>query len=241
MSSLNSLNKLDDQILHKSSGFNLPSNYYNNKVKEGLPIFQEIGQFNNTLNNPNFVDPFKILENTKYNNYLNNNIHGINSNLGTLPLSTNINMTDIETRKIIEREMNPYLLQMKNELNLIIEKFKKEMENKSNILNEISTIKEQTFQINQNNDINYTNYEKKLLNIKDAINTHDKKLIEFQNQFNQINRSNLLFNKKIDDLHNNFINLDIINNKLQSIEVFYENINNNINNNIDNATKNRFE
>ena len=87
MSSLNSLYKLD---ANKSSGFNMPSNYYNNKVKEGLPIFQEIGSFNNTLNNQNFVDPFKILENTKYNNYLNNNIQGAGSSLGAGSLSSNI-------------------------------------------------------------------------------------------------------------------------------------------------------
>ena len=241
MSSLNSLYKLDELNLNKSSGFNMPSNYYNNKVKEGLPIFQEIGSFSNTLNNQNFVDPFKILENTKYNNYLNNNIQGPGANLGAGSLSSNINTTDIETRKIIEREMNPYLLQMKNELNLIIEKFRKEMEDKSNILKEISTIKEQTLQINQNNDINFTNYEKKLLNIKDITNSHDKKLIEIQNEFNQINRTNILMSKKIEDLYNNIINIDKINNKLQSIEISYENINNNINNNIDNITKNKFE
>ena len=97
------------------------------------------------MNNQNYIDPFKLLENGKTNSFFNNG--------GSLP--TNLNMTDIDTRKIIEREMNPYILKMKNELNIIVEKFKKEMEEKSNIINEMSVLKEH---INQNKNNSNNNY-----------------------------------------------------------------------------------
>ena len=151
MSNFNSLYNLEPN-LNKSSGMNLTSNYYDRKIKEGIPIFQEIGTFNQNLNGNNFVDPFKILENSKNGNFLNRE-NGNSSSLGVGALS--LNMTDIETRKMIEREMNPYLLQMKNELNIIIEKFRNEMADKSKILNDISSLKEQSLQINQNNEVNF--------------------------------------------------------------------------------------
>ena len=97
------------------------SNYYSSKIKEGIPIFQE--QNGGNLYN-NYIDPFKILENEKNNNIYN---AGINN--------YNMNVSDIQTRKIFEKEMNPYLFRMKNELNLIIEKFRKEINEKNQYIN----------------------------------------------------------------------------------------------------------
>ena len=102
MSNLNIYNDFNSNRL----GFNSSSNYYEQKVKEGIPIFQEMNG-SGTLRN-NYVDPFKLLENGKnYNFSSRGEIGGDNSLFGS-----NVNMTDIETRKIFEREMNPYLAQM---------------------------------------------------------------------------------------------------------------------------------
>ena len=235
MSTLNTLYKIDDLNLNKSSGYNFSQNYYDKKIKEGIPIFQEIGAFNNSINSQNYVDPFKLLENSKTNNFLNNG-QGSGNDLGLGSFSSNLNMNDLETRKMIEREMNPYLLQMKNELNLIIEKFRKEMENKSNILNEISSLKDQASKNNQNIEINFSNLENKMFNIQNAINVQDKKINECQNEINKINRNDQSMNKKIDDLSNYLIDLNAIKNKLLSMDASNENIYKNISNNIEKMT-----
>ena len=224
MSTLNSLYKSD---------YNISPNYYERKIKEGIPIFQEIGSYNNTMSNQNYVDPFKILENNKTNTFLNNG--GVEGSF------SNINMYDVETRKIIEREMSPYILQMKNELNIIVEKFRKEMEEKSNIFNEISLLKEQVSQNKKNNEIINSNIEEKILNIKDILNIQDKKINAFQNDFSRINTFNQDINKKTDELYSNINDLKRINDKMMSMDASNENIYNVIANNIEKKTNSNYD
>ena len=186
---------------------NLSNNYYSSKVKEGIPIFQEenIGNLGNTYNN--FIDPFKLLETEKNNNIFN---LGINN--------YNMNMSDIQTRKILEKEMNPYLMRMKNELNIIIERFRKELEEKSNYFNEIAEIKQELTKIKQNSDDTYRNFELKFLNMNDSLNNHEKILNNLQSEMFQINHlnksSNEIFLKsEIDNIKNKVINMDNNNDK----------------------------
>ena len=186
---------------------NLSNNYYSSKVKEGIPIFQEenIGNLGNTYNN--FIDPFKLLETEKNNNIFN---LGINN--------YNMNMSDIQTRKILEKEMNPYLMRMKNELNIIIERFRKELEEKSNYFNEIAEIKQELTKIKQNSDDTYRNFELKFLNMNDSLNNHEKILNNLQSEIFQINHlnksSNEIFLKsEIDNIKNKVINMDNNNDK----------------------------
>ena len=186
---------------------NLSNNYYSSKVKEGIPIFQEenLGNIGNTYNN--FIDPFKLLETEKNNNIFN---LGINN--------YNMNMSDIQTRKILEKEMNPYLMRMKNELNIIIERFRKELEEKSNYFNEIAEIKQELTKIKQNSDDTYRNFELKFLNMNDSLNNHEKILNNLQSEMFQINHlnksSNEIFLKsEIDNIKNKVINMDNNNDK----------------------------
>ena len=172
-----------------NSNLNLSKNSYSSRVKEGIPIFQEANGGNNFYNN--YVDPFKMLENS---NNINN--FGINN--------LNMNISDVQTRKLFEKEMNPYLLHMKNELNLIIEKFRKEMSNKSQYFNEMSEIKQELIKSKQNSENNYLNIEQKILNINDVLNTQEKKMNNLQNELFQINH----MNKKDDDI---FLKNDIEN------------------------------
>ena len=189
------------------SNTNLSNNYYSSKVKEGIPIFQEenLGNIGNTYNN--FIDPFKLLETEKNNNIFN---LGINN--------YNMNMSDIQTRKILEKEMNPYLMRMKNELNIIIERFRKELEEKSNYFNEIAEIKQELTKIKQNSDDTYRNFELKFLNMNDSLNNHEKILNNLQSEMFQINHlnksSNEIFLKsEIDNIKNKVINMDNNNDK----------------------------
>ena len=172
-----------------NSNLNLSKNSYSSRVKEGIPIFQEANGGSNFYNN--YVDPFKMLENS---NNINN--FGINN--------LNMNISDVQTRKLFEKEMNPYLLHMKNELNLIIEKFRKELSNKSQYFNEMSEIKQELIKSKQNSENNYLNIEQKILNINDVLNTQEKKMNNLQNELFQINH----INKKDDDI---FLKNDIEN------------------------------
>ena len=187
-----------------SSNSNFFNNYYSSKIKEGIPIFQEENG-GNMYNN--YVDPFKLLENEK-----NNNIFNLGTN------NYNINVSDIQTRKNLEKEMNPYLMRMKNELNLIIEKFRKEMNEKNNFFSEMAEIKQELIKLKQNSEENHLNIEHKLLDINDTLNNHENKLNNFQSEIFQINHMNRNSNEsfmknEIDNIKNKIINMDKNNDK----------------------------
>ena len=183
------------------SNSHFSNNYYSSKVKEGIPIFQEENGGN--LYN-NYIDPFKLLETQKNNTIFN---PGFNNNI-----------SNTQTRNIMEREMNPYLMQMKNELNLIIEKFRKEMNEKNNYLNEIGEIKEELIKIKQNTEDNYLNMEQKILNINDILNNQENKLNNLQSEIFQLNHMNkknddYFLKNEIENMKNKVINIDNTNDK----------------------------
>lgn len=180
------------------------SNYYSSKIKEGIPIFQE--QNGGNLYN-NYIDPFKILENEK-----NNNIYNVGIN------NYNMNVSDIQTRKIFEKEMNPYLLRMKNELNLIIEKFRKEINEKNQYINDILEIKNEIIKNKQNSEENYLNIDQKILNINDNLNFQENKLNNLQSEFLQINHmgkknEELFLKNELENIKNRLDVLDDNNDK----------------------------
>ena len=187
------------------SNSNLSNNYYSSKVKEGIPLFQEENGGN--LYN-NYIDPFKLIENEKNNNLFNT---GRISNY-------NMNMSDIQTRKMFEKEMNPFLMRMKNELNLIIEKFRKEMNEKNILLNEMGEIKHELIKMKQNSEDNYLNFEQKLLNINDILNSHENKLNNLESEIFQINHMNKknddsYLKNEVENIKNKVMNLDSTNEK----------------------------
>ena len=218
MSNLNINNDINSNRL----GFNSSSNYYEQKVKEGIPIFQEMNG-SGTLRN-NYVDPFKLLENGKNYNFSSLREMGGGNDL----FGSNVNITDIETKRIFEREMNPYLAQMKKELNLIIEKFRNELEQKSNLFNEISLIKELTLKNKSNDEMNFSNLENKILNLKDSIVSQNNRIKFFENNLIDINNKNKIFNERMDDYENQMHNLEKISNLYSSNENVEKGINDRI-------------
>ena len=218
MSNLNINNDINSNRL----GFNSSSNYYEQKVKEGIPIFQEMNG-SGTLRN-NYVDPFKLFENGKNYNFSSLREMGGGNDL----FGSNVNITDIETKRIFEREMNPYLAQMKKELNLIIEKFRNELEQKSNLFNEISLIKELTLKNKSNDEMNFSNLENKILNLKDSIVSQNNRIKFFENNLIDINNKNKIFNERMDDYENQMHNLEKISNLYSSNENVEKGINDRI-------------
>lgn len=227
MSTLNNIYKFDDLNLNKPE-YNTSSNYYEKKVKEGIPIFQEInnGLYSNSINNQNYIDPFKLLENGKTNSFLNNG--------GSLP--TNLNMTDIDTRKIIEREINPYILKMKNELNIIVEKFKKEMEEKSNIINEISFLKEQIDKNKNNSNDNYEDLQKKIMDINNILSNQNNNINKINYTLYQINKDNKSIYQNMEERYNN-----LKNNKYNAMNNMDDKIYKDMNDLIDKVTSSKFD
>ena len=187
-------------LSNSNPNFNLTNNYYSSKVKEGIPIFQE-SNGGNLYNN--YIDPFKLLENEK-----NNNIYNVGIN------NYNMNVSDVQTRKVFEKEMEPYLLRMKNELNLIIEKFRREMNEKNQFINNINEIKQELIKNKQIAEDNYLNIEQKILNINDSLNTQENKINNIQSeliQMNHMNKNNdeIFFHNEIENIKNK---VDIIEN-----------------------------
>ena len=91
-----------------NGGSQTTTNFFEKEITQGLPFFQE-NRLQSTLRNNYFRD-----SNTNINNnYYNGNNKFVTSN-------EKIDMSDIEAKKIIEREMNPYLTLMKREINLIV-------------------------------------------------------------------------------------------------------------------------
>ena len=176
-----------------------------------------------TLRN-NYVDPFKLLENGKNYNFSSLREMGGGNDL----FGSNVNITDIETKRIFEREMNPYLAQMKKELNLIIEKFRNELEQKSNLFNEISLIKELTLKNKSNDEMNFSNLENKILNLKDSIVSQNNRIKFFENNLIDINNKNKIFNERMDDYENQMHNLEKISNLYSSNENVEKGINDRI-------------
>ena len=213
MSTLNNLYRFDEKKYNKPD-FNTSSNYYEKKVKEGIPIFQEInnGLYNSKIKYQNYVDPFALLENGKTNNIIGSP-------------SSNLNMMDIETRKIIEQEMKPYISQMKNELNIIVEHFRKEIEEKSNIINEISSLKEKENQNRQNYDNDFINLNNKIISINDKLNSQERKIDKYQNMVNQMEKN---MNENLEKIQN-----VLDNNKNNYMNALNQKIFNDINDMID--------
>ena len=203
------------------SNYNLSSHHYQNKVKAGINIFQEISNdFNNNggVKFQNYVDPFKLLENGKNNNFISSS-------------PSNINTMDLETRRIIEREMNPYILQMKNELKLIVENYKKEMEENVNIVYDIKELREEA---NQNKEYNENRYA----NLATKINEIQYTLTGQKNDINNCQANTTYVHKRIQLIQENMEKLknDFDRNEKSFINDFKESLHKDLNENIEKIT-----
>ena len=149
------------------------TNYFGKQITEGLPFFQQ-NKLQSTLRNNYFNDVDTTLKNG------NNKI--VTSN-------EKIDRSDIEAKKIIEREMNPYLSYMKKELNLVVEKFNKNIDEKNDIINKCYSLEKETEEMKTQNEIIKNNLEQKILKNNDILNMQDKRINNMQldiNKFNQL-------------------------------------------------------
>ncbi len=149
------------------------TNYFEKQIKEGLPFFNE-----------------NKLQSTLRNNYFNNSDSNYNLRArNNITSAEKIDRSEIEAKKILEREMNPYLSYMKNELKLIVEQFAKDINEKNALINEISSLKNEIEILKRTNDNLGNEINAKYLKNNENFNLHERKISNIEldlNKFNQI-------------------------------------------------------
>ena len=238
MSSLNSLNKFSTTNNNYFSTSNIDTmshpNLYENKIKVSIPDYknQKLNYLTNNyfqepqtsnLNSSNYVDPFQLLENNKTFLLSNNNND----------ISQNANISDLQIKNMIEREMDPYLLKMKNELDMKFNQFLEEMDSKKELFNEINSMKNLLTEYQKQNEINQKNLDKKLFKITSELNGKQRKLDEIENNIFNMNNSHNNISKQNEDINNNLNEITKIKNKLSTFDNINEKITQEISDNIE--------
>ena len=150
-------------------------NYFEKDIKEGLPFFQQ-----------------NKLQSTLRNNYFNSN----NDSNIKMTSSEKNDKINLEAKKIIEREIQPYLSLMKKELNLIVEKYTKDFQKKNDTINELLNMKNDLEEIKKENANNNDILAQKLMKSNDNMNEIEQKI---NNINSDINKFNQLFNIQLDN------------------------------------------
>ena len=208
-------------LLYKSNNFNEYNNYnnYNNYNKTFSPS-NTTNYFENEVKNGLSFFQQNKLQSTLRNNYFNENNN--NENNKKYSINEKNDMINIEAKKIIEREMNPYLSLMKKELNLIMEKFNQEFLEKNASINNLLNMKNEIEEIKRTNETIKINLEQKIIKNNDNLNELEQKMNNINsdiNKFNQLLTSQTENNTLIPNINNEIekikqnLNLNEINTK----------------------------
>lgn len=147
------------ELLYKNYDYNKsfsPSttNYFEKEIKEGLPFFQQ-----------------NKLQSTLRNNFFNTN----NDTNIKMTSSEKNDMINLEAKKLIEREMNPYIILMKKELNLIIDKFNQDLQEKNQNMKELLNIRNELEEIKKTNEVITNNLQQKIDKNNENFNQQEEK------------------------------------------------------------------
>jgi chromosome segregation ATPase len=209
------LNNIDNK-LGINTNRNTNQNFYETQIKKDLPYFQtqRLKRYENGFSNGN--DTFY---GTSFNKTNPLNTYR-NTNVGNLK----VDESDTKSRKAMEKEMEPYLNRMKNELNYMMETFRKEIGNNIYLEPKLNSFEEkiqdnkksiEVTQEDSNNKFNsLENRIIKLLSDMEKYNTKieemDRKIKEFQLLGSSIKEINF----KIKDIENKTNTYDMTNEKL---------------------------
>ena len=169
------------------------TNYFEKDIKEGLSFFQQ-----------------NKLQSTLRNNYFNNEKENVK-----MTSSEKMDKINMEAKKIIEREMEPYLSLMKKELNLVLEKYNKDFQKKNEEINDLLNMKNAIELIKKENINNNNTLTEKLLKSDENMNQLEQKI---NNMNSDINKFNQLFSIQLD-------NSSIIPNLNNDIDKIKQNLN----------------
>ena len=161
------------ELLYKNYDYNKsfsPSttNYFEKEIKEGLPFFQQ-----------------NKLQSTLRNNFFNTN----NEANIKLTSSEKNDMINLEAKKLIEREMNPYIILMKKEINLIIEKFNTDLQEKNHNMNQLLNMRNELEEIKKTNEVITDDLRQKIIKNNNIFNQQEEKINSMQLNLNKLNQN----------------------------------------------------
>ena len=200
------------------------TNYFEKQIKEGLPFFNE-----------------NKLQSTLRNNYFNNSDSNYNLRArNNITSAEKIDRSEIEAKKILEREMNPYLSYMKNELKLIVEQFAKDINEKNALINEISSLKNEIEILKRANDNLGNEINAKYLKNNENFNLHERKISNIELDLNKFNQIFSIESKQNSQIPTIIVDISHINDKINILEKNNENIFSELGKIVENSTSMKF-
>ena len=200
------------------------TNYFEKQIKEGLPFFNE-----------------NKLQSTLRNNYFNNSDSNYNLRArNNITSAEKIDRSEIEAKKILEREMNPYLSYMKNELKLIVEQFAKDINEKNALINEISSLKNEIEILKRTNDNLGNEINAKYLKNNENFNLHERKISNIELDLNKFNQIFSIESKQNSQIPTIIVDISHINDKINILEKNNENIFSELGKIVENSTSMKF-
>ena len=219
MSDYNSYLNHIEYKLGNTSNSNSNINFYETQIKKNLPYFQNqrMKDLEKEISNGN------NLYSTSYN--LKSNFPNKTYGSGNL----NIETFDTKNRKSMEREMEPYLNKMKSELNFLMENFRNEIGNCSNIQPQFNSLDEKIEDNKKMINIFQDENNKKITSLENRIIILNQEVENLNNKFNDMNKKILEVQDinftikdmtfKLNDIQNKTNNYDMTNadlyNKIQ--------------------------
>ena len=200
------------------------TNYFEKQIKEGLPFFNE-----------------NKLQSTLRNNYFNNSDSNYDLRArNNITSAEKIDRSEIEAKKILEREMNPYLSYMKNELKLIVEQFAKDINEKNVLINEISSLKNEIEILKRTNDNLGNEINAKYLKNNENFNLHERKISNIELDLNKFNQIFSIESKQNSQIPTIIVDISHINDKINILEKNNENIFSELGKIVENSTSMKF-
>ena len=204
------------------------TNYFEKQVKEGLQFFNQ-----------------NKLQSTLRNNYFNSsdsniNLRSRNGNTNIITSNERNDMSEVEAKKILEREMNPYLSYMKNELKLIVDQYAKDINEKNILINDINSLKNELEILKRTNEKVGNDINEKILKNNENINSQERKLSNLELEINKLNQLFSIESNQNSQIPSIQVDLSHINDKLKIMEKNNENILAELSKVVDNSTSMKF-
>ena len=198
---------------HQSNGASQTrTNYFENQIKEGLSFFNQ-----------------NKLQSTLRNNYFNEsdsniNLRARNGNAKIITSTEKNDMSEIEAKKILEREMNPYLSYMKKELKSIVDQYSKDINEKNSLIKEIASLKNEIEILKRTNDNLGNDILAKILKNNENINLHERKISNMELDINKFNQLFSIESNQNNQIPSILVDLSNVNDKIKIMEKNNENI-----------------
>src|SRR5690606_5056466 len=125
---------------------------------------------------------------------------------------------EYDTRKAIEREIEPYIFSIKNELRLMIDNFNKNVGDYNYIKPEINLVKESVMENKKLVLIFQEDFERKLGDYSQKFNMMNKSFDDMKFNFGDFAKKVKNFEKLYESLEDKIVSIDRVKDKLERLE-----------------------